>query len=77
MAHPPHPPTCAVEFPGACLPQAGPILRAFVSCEGSGFRPRAPTTAPVNSCLATWSPTLQRPSACAARTASPHPSVCT
>jgi hypothetical protein len=27
----------AVEFPGACLPQAGPILRAFVSCEGGGL----------------------------------------
>jgi hypothetical protein len=32
-----------------------PILRAFVSCEGSGFRRRAATTAPLNSCLATWS----------------------
>ena len=29
--------TNAVEFPGACLPQAGPTLRAFVSCEWWGF----------------------------------------
>jgi hypothetical protein len=28
----------AVEFPGACLPQAGPILRAFDSREGWRFR---------------------------------------
>jgi hypothetical protein len=27
----------ALEFPGACLPLAGPILRAFVLCEGWGF----------------------------------------
>jgi hypothetical protein len=47
--------THTVEFPGACLPQAGPILRAFVSGEGSEFRRRAATTAPLNSCLATSS----------------------
>jgi hypothetical protein len=30
--------TYAVEFPGACLPRAGPILRAFVSRKAWGFR---------------------------------------
>jgi len=34
----PHHPNEAVEFAGACLPQAGPILRAVVPCEGWGFR---------------------------------------
>jgi len=38
------------------VPAAGrPDPCAFVSCEGSGFRRRAATTAPLNSCLATWS----------------------
>jgi hypothetical protein len=49
-----------------------PILRAFVSCEGAGFRRRAATTAPLNSCLATWSHAAEAP-ACAARTARPPP----
>ena len=62
--------THALDFPGACLPQAGPILRASVSCEGWGFRRtlrqpfrRTPTSRA--------GPTLQRLSACAARIASP------
>jgi hypothetical protein len=43
--------THALDLPGACLPQASPTLRAFVSCEGSGFRRSTATTVPANSDL--------------------------